>query len=332
MALLVGDIGGTNARLALAEPGPDRLEFPVARTYASSQFESLPALVRHFLDEVGGTPERAGLAVACPIIGGRCRPPNLGWTIDVETLGRDIGIPRTRLLNDFDAVGLAIPHLGAGDVTTVRSGVAEPRAPIAALGAGTGLGIVFLHHVGSRYRVTGSEGGHTDFAPRNETQVELWEFLRDRHAGVSRGHVSRERVLSGAGILAIYDFLVGSGRAPEHPETRRLLAGQEPARVLSRLARAREDPAAVAVFDLFFEILGALAGDLALLGQARGGVFVAGGIAMENRGLLERSRFVEAFEAKGRLADYLAAIPVRLIAREDVGLLGAAHAALDEEG
>lgn len=329
MRLLVGDIGGTNARLALAEPEGDGFRFPVTRTYASSRFDSLPHLVRHFLEDVGGTAERAGLAVACPLIAGRCRPPNLGWTIDVETLGADIGIPHALLLNDFDAVGRAIPHLAEGDFATIRSGTPEPDAPIAALGAGTGLGVVFLHRVGSRYRVLSSEGGHTGFAPRDEMQTALREFLRDRHASVSHGHVSCERVLSGAGILAIYEFLVETGRAPEHPETRRLLAGQEPARVLSRLARDRADPAAVAVFDLFFDVLGSVAGDLALLAQARGGVYVAGGIAMENRALLDRSRFVEAFEAKGRLADYVAAIPVHLIGRDDVGLLGAAHAALD---
>lgn len=329
MSLLVGDIGGTNARLALAEPAAEGIRLRVARTYASSRFDSLPALVHHFLDDVNGAADRAGLAVACPILGGRCRPPNLGWTIEVDTLGRDIGIPDARLMNDFDAVGHAIPHLAGGELATIRSGHAEPGAPIAALGAGTGLGVVFLHRVGSGYRVLGSEGGHIDFAPRNDTQVALWEFLRERHAGVSAGHVSCERVLSGAGILSIYDFLVGSGRAPEALETRRLLAGQEPARVLSRLARDREDPAAVAVFDLFFEVLGAVAGDLALLVQARAGVYLAGGIAMENRPLLERSRFVEAFEAKGRMADYLASIPVHLIVREDVGLLGAAHAVLD---
>lgn len=329
MRLLVGDIGGTNARLALAEPVAGGFRFGIARTYASSHFDSLPGLVRHFLDDVGGSADRAGLAVACPILAGRCRPPNLGWTIEIDTLGDDIGIPDTRLLNDFDAVGRAIPHLEAGDIATIRSGTPEPGAPVAALGAGTGLGVVFLHRAGARYRVIGSEGGHIDFAPRDETQVALWEFLRERHAAVSGGHVSFERVLSGAGILAIYDFLVGTGRVPEHPETRRLLAGQEPPRVLSRLARERADPAAVAVFDLFFEILGAFAGDLALLAQARGGVYVAGGIAMENRGLLERSRFVEAFEAKGRLADYLAPIPVDLIVRDDVGLLGAAWAAFD---
>jgi len=327
--LLVGDIGGTNARLALAESAGEEFRFRLARTYASSRFDSLPELVRHFLGDVSETADRAALAVACPVISGRCRPPNLGWTIDVDTLGQDIGIPDTRLLNDFDAVGRAIPHLSAADVATIRSGTPEPGAPMAALGAGTGLGVVFLHRVSGRYRVIGSEGGHVDFAPRNETQMALWEFLRERHAAVSHGHVSCERVLSGAGILAIHDFLVRSGRVPEHPETRRLLAGQEPARVLSRLARERADPAAVAVFDLFFEVLGALAGDLALLAQARGGVYVAGGIAMENRVLLERSRFVEAFEAKGRLADYLARIPVHLIVREDVGLLGAAWAARD---
>lgn len=328
MALLVGDIGGTNARLALAEVEGDGFRFSVTRTYASSRFDSLPQLVRHFLDDVDATAERAGLAVACPVIAGRCRPPNLGWTIEVETLGAEIGIPDTRLLNDFDAVGRAIPHLAREDLVTIRSGTPEPGAPIAALGAGTGLGVVFLHRVGSRYRVIGSEGGHIDFAPRNETQVALWAFLRERHAAVSHGHVSCERVLSGAGILAIYEFLVESGRAATHPETRRLLAGQEPPRVLSRLARDREDPAAVAVFDLFFEVLGAVAGDLALLAQTRGGVYVAGGIAMENRALIERSRFVEAFEAKGRMADYLATIPVHLIARDDVGLRGAAHAVL----
>ncbi len=329
MRLLVGDIGGTNARLGLAEPGSDRIRLGVTRTYASSQFDSLPTLVRHFFDDVGGSADRAGLAIACPIIRGRCRPPNLGWTIDVDTVGAEIGIPEVRILNDFDAVGRAVPHLGLDDVVTIRSGTPELRAPKAALGAGTGLGVVLLHHDGVRYRVLSSEAGHVDFAPRDDVQIELWERLRARYASSSAGHVSCERVLSGAGVQAIHEFLVSSGRAREDPETRRRMTGQDPSRVLSRLARDREDPAAVATFDLFFEIFGAVAGNMALVAQARGGVYLAGGIAMENRGLIERSRFVEAFEAKGRLSDFLAPVPVYLITREDVGLLGAAHAALD---
>ena len=282
MRVLAGDIGDTNARLAIVELGDGRPEIRRASTFKSEQFDDLLTLVRRSIGYSPTRPERASLAVACPIVDGICRPPNLAWEIDVGRLGAQIGIEDARVLNDFEAVGHAIAHLGPDAVVTIRTGDPVALGPIAVTGAGTGLGAAVLVHDGARYRVVSSEGGHVDWGPRGELQVALLRFLSERHREESGGHVSYERVLSGEGFAAVYEFLVETHRAQENPETRRAMAKGEPAAVISRRGARGKDPGAAAALNLFVEMYGAAAGNLALLVQARGGVYLAGGIACRN--------------------------------------------------
>ncbi len=331
MKLLAGDIGGTNARLAIVDLEGGRAEVSNLHVFPSGE-RDLVEIVREFLDGLPERPSRASLAVACPIVDGKCRPTNLPWEIDLARFAEQIEVSEARVLNDFDAVGHAIPHLGPDDCRAIVEGEPVPGTPIAALGAGTGLGVaILIPEVGGsgsgRYRVVSSEGGHADFAPRDEEQWALRGFLAERYREESGGHVSRERVLSGRGIVALYEFLTAGGRAD--PRTRAAMAREDPAAAISRRALAGEDRAARRALEIFVEVYGAVAGDLALVAQSRGGVYVAGGIARHLLPVLAEGRFQEAFLAKGRAARLLGSVPVRVITDPLAGLVGAAWAAVE---
>jgi len=320
--ILAGDIGGTNARLAIVEERDGRLRVLDRRRYDSAAFEGLASVVGRFLDETPHRPRRGCLALAAPLRGGRWRFPNLDWLIEPDALRREVGLPSLELVNDFDAVAHAIDWLEEDDVVALTDAPPVPRAPRAVLGAGTGLGAAFAVWCGDGYRVVSSEGGHVDFAPVTEHGAGLLAFLRARH-----GRVSCERVLSGAGLAAIYRYLAEAGVAPESERVRRRLEREDPAAVVAGLGMEGEDRLCTEALELFVTVYGAQAGNLALLVQAHGGVFVAGGIAPRILPKLRDGTFTRAFHDKGRLADMMAEFPLLVITRGEVGLLGAAAVA-----
>jgi len=322
MKVLAGDVGGTNARLALVEVADGRATIHANRTYPSNDFPGLAPIVRTFCDEVGAEPVRACFGVACPATDDECRAPNLKWTVDAKTLAADIGVAHATLINDFTAAGHGIALLGVQDVETLQEGEPKPRAPIALIGAGTGLGEGFLTWSGERYHVHPSEGGHGGFAPRGELQAAFYNSLEREH-----GRVSSERVLSGRGIVAIYRFLASSGVAPESATVRDAMEHEDPAAVITRHGLAGNDALCRKSLDLFIDALGAEAGDLALTVLARGGVYLGGGIAPRIVALLRQGGFVRAFRDKGRMSAYLARVPVHVILNTQVALLGAAAVA-----
>lgn len=324
MRVLAGDVGGTNARLALVEVGDDRAEIVREAKYTSRDYPGLAPIVRRFCEEVGATPDRACFGIACPIVEGECHAPNLPWTINVRRLAREIAIPRTHVVNDFDAVGHGLPRLGGQDLVTLQKGDKAEHGSIALIGAGTGLGQGFLLWDGARYRVYSSEGGHADLAPRDEVETGLVAFLSRQY-----GHVSYERVLSGPGIANVYRFLAASGFAAEQPAVRAEMEREDPAAVVTRRALAGSDPLCVRALDRFVETFGAQAGNLALTIVATGGVYLAGGIAPRIVPKLEDGAFVAAFRNKGRLSTFLAKVPVHVIVNPKVGLLGAAALAAE---
>jgi glucokinase len=322
MNVLAGDIGGTNARLALVDMANGRATIRAQRTYPSKDFPGLAPVVRTFCEEIGTRPSRACFGVACPSIDDECRAPNLKWTVDAKTLAADIEIASAALINDFSAAGHGIALLGPEDIVTLQAGEPKPRAPIALLGAGTGLGVGFLTWGGERYEVHPSEGGHAGFAPRGAVQGALAAALEQEF-----GRVSRERVLSGRGIVNIYRFLATAGSAAESAAVRAEMEREDPAAVISRHGVAGTDPLCRQALDLFVDALGALAGDLALNMLVRGGVYVGGGIAPRLISLLREGGFVRAFGDKGRMSTYLVRVPVHVIVNTHVGLLGAAAVA-----
>jgi glucokinase len=319
--VLVGDIGGTNARIALARLTRAGPRMHAERHYRSADHAGLAPIVQTYLSSIEVRPARACFAVACPVRQGRCRPTNLPWVLDETELAGAIGIARTRLVNDFAAVGHGLAALAEDDTAVVKAGQADPEGAVALIGPGTGLGEGFAARVDGRLRVFASEGGHSTFAPEDDDDWALAGHLRAQY-----GHVSWERLISGPGLVALYHWYA-LRRGAEDPEVRAAMDTDDDAAVVTRFALAGRDECCAAALDRFVRGLAAEAANLALKVAATGGVCIAGGIAPRIVDRLREPDFARAFTAKGRLSRFLEAIPVRVILNPDVGLLGAAEVA-----
>ncbi len=322
MIVLAGDVGGTNARLATVEMNGRTARIAQQTRYPSGDYPGLTPIVRSFCEGLASRPDRACFGIACPVVGDDCTAPNLPWTINARKLADEIAIPRSTIINDFVAVGYGVELLGPADLATLQEGSPMPQGPIALIGPGTGLGQGFLLWEGDHYRVLPSEGGHGDYAPHNKLQTDLLQFL-----GQQFGRVSWERLLSGAGMVNVYRYLLASAAAPEQPAVHAEMEKDDPAAVISRHGLAKTDCLSERALDLFCELLGAQAGNLALTVIATGGVYLAGGIAPRIAERLKSGPFLTAFRDKGRMAELLSRIPVHVIMNPNVGLLGAAAVA-----
>jgi glucokinase len=322
MRVLAGDVGATNSRLAIVDVTAGGAEILHRARFSSQDFPGLGPIVRRFLADAGNVVDRAAFGVACPVIDGNCTTLNLPWTISAPLLAREIGISRTALINDLQAVGHGLSWLRPEELVTLQSGEPDPRGVVAILAAGTGLGEAFLVWEGDRYQVHVSEGGHASYAPNGALERGLLGFLHDEF-----GHVSRERVLSGPGLVSIYRYLALSGHAPETVGVQSEMKQEDPAAVISRHALAGTDALCVKALDVFAGAYGAQAGNLALTVMATGAVYLGGGIAQRIVRKLGDGTFVSAFNAKGRLAGLLVKIPVHVIVNPNAGLLGAASVA-----
>lgn len=321
MALLAADIGGTNIRLCLARAGESR--FLAEQNYASAEFASFAAVLRRFLADFPSEPvTSACFAVAGPIRAGAdgqvVKVTNLPWEIDSRALEKEFGLPKLRLINDFQAIGYGIEALGDKDFVVLQPGSPVPHGPRAVIGAGTGLGQAILVWQGERYEVIATEGGHADFGPTDELQIELLRYLYK-----NVGRASYERVLSGPGLVWLYEFLRGQGIAAESAATAQTMKTGDPAAAITDAALKANDPLANRTLDLFARIYGAQAGNLALTIGATGGVYLAGGIAPKIIAKLTGGGFMDAFRSKGKMSDYVANIPVRVVMNPKVGLMGA---------
>ena len=318
--LLGGDIGGTKTLLGLYKPESGARQPLVQTEFKSADYSGLEEMVRDFLQQTDQTPDYACLDVAGPVIKGRARLTNLPWSLEEEALARGLGLKKVVLLNDLKAIAYAVPHLQTDDLHTLNSGQPDPEGAIAVVAPGTGLGEAFLVRSGSDYVACSSEGGHASFAPTHETHAHLW-----RHASKKFGHVSFERVCSGQGLPNIYDFLREANCAPEPPEFRaKLDAASDPTPLIVQAALddPEANPLCTATMEIFVDILGAEAGNLALKVLATGGVYLAGGIPKRILPLLTNGRFMQAFVNKGRFADLLGNIPVQVVLSR-AALLGA---------
>ncbi|MBH8562958.1 glucokinase [Nostoc sp. CENA67] len=332
--LLAGDIGGTKTILRLVEiSDSSKLNTIFEETYHSGDFPDLVPIVQQFLVKANTpTPQKACFAIAGPVINNTAKLTNLVWFLDSDRLQKELNIGSVSLINDFAAIGYGIFGLEPQDLLTLQAGKLKPEAPVAIIGAGTGLGQGFLIKQGNHYQVFPSEGGHTDFAPRNELEFQLLKYLLDKHH-IQR--VSVERVVSGQGIVAIYQFLRDRKIAAESPEIAQIVrtweqeTGQpeksvDPGAAIGKAALEKSDCLCEQTLQLFIDAYGAEAGNLALKLLPYGGLYIAGGIAPKILPLIQNSNFLLNFTQKGRMRPLLEEIPVYIILNPQVGLIGAA--------
>jgi glucokinase len=314
---LIGDIGGTNARFAIAEGGRyDQLrhvevdQYPSLHDALSDYLRALPAGERAHLKGV--------LAIAGPVLGDRISMTNKAWSFSVTELQQELGLASLVVVNDFAATARAIPHLPHKDVFTVGPGLPDARGNIGVVGPGTGLGVSALIPSGSDWVLVAGEGGHATLAASTPEEFAIVEMLRKRWS-----HVSAERVLSGAGLVNLYEALCE-------------IEGTEPLMLspadVTRHAMNKTDKCCVRAFALFCGFLGSVAGDLALTVSAFGGVYIAGGILLRFKEAFAASSFRQRFESKGRFATMLARMPTRLILEESPALIGLANMPIDPRG
>lgn len=317
--ILAGDVGGTKTSLALYRREARGLLRIRMATYRSREHAGLDPILRDFLGEGSTVVERACIGVAGPVEDGRCRLTNLDWEVDEASLRRTLGVREAYLVNDLQATASSLPFLQESDRAVIREGEADPRGNMAVLSAGTGLGEGYLVGCAAGYIPLASEGGHVDFAPRDEREMRLHAFLRAKH-----GRVSVERILSGPGLHDVYRFLVEGERMAEEPGIAGEVAGGEPQRAIVRHGVAGGTGACAETVRILSSIYGAEAGNLALQYLATGGVYLGGGIAPALLPALRRGEFVAAFLDKGRMRNLLSRVPVMVILDPAAPLLGAA--------
>ncbi len=319
--ILAGDIGGTKTAVAIFE-GSD-LRSPVAEgSFPSQQYASLESILEKFLELHDVRVERAAFGIAGPVIDGRVETPNLPWKVTEAGLGARLGTPRVRLVNDLVANAIGIPTLERDQIHTLHRGEPVAGGNMALISAGTGCGMALLIRDGSREIPVATEGGHIDFAPRTALEIGLLEHLRKRF-----GRVSYERVISGPGLLSIYSFLRETNYAEEPKWLADQIAAGDAGAAISAAALEGRSELADKALELFVSIYGAMAGNLALMVLATGGLYVGGGIAPKILRRLEDGVFLEAFRHKGRYAPLMEKIPVHVILDARAALYGAARVA-----
>jgi glucokinase len=326
--ILAGDIGGTKTHLALFSLEGEKLQPKLKKTFPSKQYPGLEPVVEEFLAGNKLSIGRTAFGIAGPIVEGKVKPPNLPWVIDAAKIANLFDVGSVALLNDLEAGAYGISTLEADELFNLNEGVSGRRGNRVLIAAGTGLGEAILYDDGRQYHPVASEGGHGDFAPRDETEIDLLRYLIKKF-----GHVSYERVVSGPGIANIYAFLRDSRRLDEPGWLKeKIAAAKDVSAVISQEALAVSSAIAVQTLDLFVSVYGAEAGNLALRGKATGGVYVGGGIAPKLLAKLEDGTFVRAFVDKGRYRELLSSIPVRVILNDQAALQGAAFYAAFRTG
>src|SRR5512146_2236868 len=347
--ILAGDIGGTKTHLALFEWTTERVEPVRLETFHIAVYTSLDDMLSEFLvppkpptpieeldrvpDENEAPPaeqkpeepmkiEAASFGVAGPVIQNRCHTTNLPWVVDGPALAKKFDIPFVRLLNDLEAMAHGILLLRPDELVTLNAGTPPPqKQAIALIAAGTGLGECILFWDGLKYRPMPSEGGHADFAPNSDNEIELLRHVRSQYL-----HVSYERVLSGPGLYAIYEYLRDTKKNEPTWLSEKIKAG-DPAAEIAEAGLKRQAEIATQTLDLFAYIYDAESGTLALKAMAINGIYLGGGIAPKLLSKLKDGTFMKAFTNKGRYKRLMSNIPVHVVMNERTGLIGAASSA-----
>ncbi|MBW2641868.1 MAG: glucokinase [Deltaproteobacteria bacterium] len=320
--VLAGDIGGTKTNLGLFTQGKRRPLPKVIKTFSSPNAPDLEHIIRQFLEIHPASVTHACFGVAGPVVNGKSKTTNLPWNISEDRIKKQFNFHHVRLVNDLTATAMAIPLLKKDEFFPLNQAEPIKGQNLALIAPGTGLGIAMLIYQNDRYFPIPSEGGHADFAPNSEAEIKLWRYLHQHY-----GHVSIERVVSGSGLVNIYNWLKDSGRLNEPDWLRQKLKEMDPAKTITEAALASKDPGCVEALNMFVSIFGNLAGNLALTGMATGGVYLGGGISPKILSKLKVDNFMEAFTNKGRFKGLLEKIPVKVILNDKAALIGAAYCA-----
>ena len=320
--ILAGDVGGTKVDLALYNFEQGILKPVTEKKYHAPSYSSLEAVVREFLDEAKPSEDitAACFGVPGPVRNGKLKLTNLPWSLDTRELSLGLKIDHLFLINDLEANGYGIPELPADKIFTLSTGDPSVVGHRGLIAAGTGLGEAVLVWDGKRYMPIASEGGHTDFAPRNEEEVDLLRYLWR----TLKGRVSYERVVSGLGIANVYAFLRDEKKMDEPAWLKDRMATEDPNAVIGELAESGESELCAHTMDLVISAYGAEAGNLALKILAVGGIYIGGGIAPKVLSIIRRGGFMKAFTDKGRMSALLEQMPVHVILESRAALIGAA--------
>ena len=323
--ILAGDVGGTKTLIGLFKQDGSHLRSVREESFSSEQFGALEEILqRFFYNESRPVLRSACFGVAGPVVEGRSKTTNLPWELDESNLAAELQVPHVKLLNDLEAAAHAMRHLPTGELSELQRGL-KREGNIAVIAAGTGLGEAFLYWDGRTLHAIASEGGHADFAPRTDQEIELLRYLLSMFGG----HVSYERVLSGNGLYNIYQFLRDSGPGSEPPWlTERLENSDDPPAVISEVGLTGRSPLCTEALNLFASIYGAETGNLVLKFLAVGGAFVAGGIAPKILTALKNGSFMSGFNDKGRFSDLMRNAEVHVTMNPKAPLIGAAQFAL----
>jgi glucokinase len=324
---MAGDIGGTKTNLGLFLMGKKRPFKKAFETYSSRNATGIEIIIERFLAK-----HRVSIACACfgiagPVLNGECKATNLPWHVSENRIKRRFGLKNVSLINDLEATALAIPLLNSREYFSLNRVKASKRQNIGLIAPGTGLGKALLIFQNDHYVPVSSEGGHADFAPNSEAEIQLWQFLHHRF-----GHVSMERILSGPGLFNIYSWLRESGRYKEPVWLRKKINEKDPAKAITEAATGARQPLCVKTLDIFVSILGSVSGNLALTALTYGGLYLGGGIPPKILPKLNEGGFMRSFVNKGRFRDLLEKISVRIITNDRAALLGAAYCALERTG
>ena len=319
--ILAGDIGATRTRLAAFDVEGNKLTLVVEKTYKSLDYQGLAEIVSEFVKTEGIPVHSACFGVAGPVRGGRSKISNLPWTIDSRELAIQLRLNSVGLINDLEAYAYGIDALESKDFVTLSEGVEDAEGNRAVISARTGLGIAGMYWDGFRHHPFACEGGHADFAPKNDLEADLAAYLRTKY-----GHVSCERILSGPGIKNIYDFLRDTRKA-EEPEwlQKQISEAKDPPALISELAKSHKAGICEQTFKIFVSVYGSETGNCALNFMTTGGIFIGGSIAAKNLAALQDPAFMMAFLDKGRMSSLLKDMPVKIVLNDDSGIIGAAR-------
>jgi len=319
--ILAGEIGATHTRLAAFETEGNRLQRVVEKNYLSQQRDGLAGILTDFIKTEGIPVHSACLGVAGPVRGGRSKISNLPWTIDAQEVAKQLKLNSVGLLNDLEAYAYGIDGLESKDFITLSEGAEDAEGNRAVISAKTGLGVAGLYWDGFRHHPFACEGGHADFAPRNDLQMELLAYLQKKY-----GRISCERILSGPGIKNIYDFLRDRHKA-EEPEWLRtqLTTAPDPPALISQTALEGKAAICDQTLSIFVSVFGAETGNCALNFMSAGGIFIGGSIAAKIVPKMKDPVFLESFLDKGRMATILRDMPVKIVVHNDCGMIGAAR-------